>query len=92
MDCQTIKPGVACAFMTKRGCTFNGGACHSIIDRCESCARILDLPTGRYCATFADPAAKWRYGECNLATHVVKATVKTDAKLNPLKASKRKGH
>jgi hypothetical protein len=41
-----------------------------------------------YCHTFPDPAAKWRFGACNFATHV-KGQAKVEIKLNPLKASKR---
>ncbi len=92
MDCQTLKPGVNCAFMTKKGCTFNGGSCHTVVEACESCGKILELSSGRFCSVFPDPAAKWRVGSCNLATHVVKAAAKKDQKVNPLKASKRKAH
>jgi hypothetical protein len=41
-----------------------------------------------YCRTYPDPAAKWRYGACNFATHV-KGEMKQEVKMNPLKASKR---
>ena len=89
MHCQTVKPGVDCVFMTKSGCSFNGGACHQIVEKCEGCDRILDLPTGRYCQTCPDPALKWKNGRCNFATHVKVGSGKTSVKLNPLKASKR---
>ncbi|OPX19498.1 MAG: hypothetical protein BZ151_08985 [Desulfobacca sp. 4484_104] len=90
MDCVTIKAGYACPFMSKKGCTFNGGKCHPIIDKCEGCDRILDLETGRYCMISPDPAMKWRHGNCNMATHTKSGNNGGQrAKLNPLKASKR---
>ena len=33
MICQTIKNGIECGFMTKKGCGFNGGSCNAIIDK-----------------------------------------------------------
>ncbi|MBW2436990.1 MAG: PxxKW family cysteine-rich protein, partial [Deltaproteobacteria bacterium] len=33
---------------------------------------------------------KWKNGNCNLATHVTIESKKAKAKINPLKASKRK--
>jgi len=90
MHCVSVKPGVDCTFMTKKGCSFNGGRCRPIVENCQGCERVIDFEDSRYCASFPDPAAKWRRGNCNLATHV-----KTDkgngqtVKLNPLKASKR---
>jgi hypothetical protein len=43
-----------------------------------------------FCVTSANPAAKWNLGICNFATHVEKgAPVVAQAKVNPLKASKR---
>jgi hypothetical protein len=92
MDCQTVKEGMECAFMTKKGCTFNGGSCHTIVEQCETCGRILEIATGRFCAVFPDPAAKWRIGTCNRATHAKKVESVEKHKLNPLKASKRKSH
>jgi len=91
MRCQTIKPDMECTFMTKKGCSFNGGSCRPIVEECEGCDRILSSNGGRYCNAFPDPAAKWRRGVCNLATHK-KGNGKgaqTQQKINPLKASKR---
>jgi len=92
MDCLTVKPGTNCSFMTKKGCTFNGGTCHTIVEACENCARILEVGESRFCSNFPDPQAKWRFGKCNMATHLAKAEAKQSAKVNPLKASKRKSH
>lgn len=91
MVCNSVKEGTECFFMKKKGCQFNGGSCHIVIEPCEGCQKVKEFSTGRYCLVFPDPAAKWRAGECNMATHVVKETGKKEnGKLNPLKASKRK--
>ena len=72
MVCQTIKQGTECPFMTKKGCSFNGGSCHTIDEKCEGCAKIVELPTGSYCMIYPDPKAKWIIGGCPSATHVKK--------------------
>ncbi len=90
MHCATIKLGQDCGFMTVEGCSFNGGNCHPVVEACDGCARIIDLDAGLFCQACPEPAAKWRLGVCNLATHV-KDRVEDggNGKLNPLKASKR---
>jgi hypothetical protein len=89
MHCTTVKPGVECPFMTKKGCSFNGGACHPVVEECDGCERTSKHDSGWYCAACPDPSIKWKTGRCNLATHV-KGTAKKEAgKINPLKASKR---
>ncbi len=91
MICETVKKGIDCFFMTKKGCRFNGGSCHPIVEKCEGCQRILDLPTGKYCSIFPDPSAKWRLGSCNMATHIENGNKsENNRRINPLKASKRK--
>jgi hypothetical protein len=89
MVCTSVKEGLDCFFMTKSGCRFNGGSCHTIIEQCEGCQKVKEFPTGRYCVTFPDPAAKWRIGTCNMATHIQAGSKKGNGKVNPLKASKR---
>ena len=92
MVCTTAKEGIECAFMTKKGCKFNGGNCHIVVEKCEGCQKIFEGPTGKYCMMFPDPTIKWRSGNCNMATHVKTATEKVMGKVNPLKASKRGAH
>ena len=75
MQCETIKEGLDCTFMTKKGCSFNGGACHAIVEQCNGCDRVAVYPEGTFCSVFPDPSIKWRRGTCNMATHI-----KTDAK------------
>jgi len=92
MLCTSVKEGSDCFFMTKKGCEFNGGTCHTIIEQCEGCQKANAFPAGNYCLAFPDPAAKWRTGNCNMATHMKAASKKGTGKLNPLKASKRQAH
>jgi hypothetical protein len=90
MHCESLKPGVDCTFMTKKGCSFNGGSCKTVVSECEGCERVLGSNGSSFCGSFPDPASKWRRGSCNLATHVKNAKKETAQKVNPLKASKRK--
>ncbi|MGD8388357.1 MAG: PxxKW family cysteine-rich protein [Desulfobacteraceae bacterium] len=93
MVCATVKEGVDCFFMSKGGCRFNGGHCHPIVEQCEGCQRIQEFPSGKYCISFPDPSVKWRSGICSMATHVKASNGNQgNGKLNPLKASKRRGH
>jgi hypothetical protein len=89
MQCATIKDGTECTFMAKAGCTFNGGRCLTVLDKCEGCGNVREFPAGQFCAVFANPASKWTLGRCNFATHLKSEAKKEEKKLNPLKASKR---
>ena len=89
MICTTVRNGVDCTFMTKKGCSYNGGACHEIVEQCKGCNRIIEFDSASYCGTVPEPSLKWKHGICNLATHVKMAATTTQAKLNPIKASKR---
>ena len=90
MICQTIKSGVECGFMTKKGCGFNGGTCNLIVAQCEGCGKVIACATGNYCRVYPDPAGKWRTGgKCPTATHLKVEVKETTQKVNALKASKR---
>ena len=90
MNCATVKAGTECAFMTKSGCGYNGGSCHQIVNECEGCQRVVELPGGRYCNSYPNPSSKWKTNHCNFATHAKLASQsQQQAKVNPLKASKR---
>ncbi len=89
MQCNTTRAGQNCAMMTKKGCSFNGGSCHPAVEPCQGCDRTVEAGEMVYCAAYPEPAAKWRYGSCNFATHV-KGETQQQVKLNPLKASKRR--
>ena len=49
MVCEVIKIGRDCAFMTRKGCSFNGGKCYPVVDRCQGCERVAVFPAGQYC-------------------------------------------
>ncbi len=89
MICQTVKAGTDCAFMTKAGCGYNGGTCHQVVEQCEGCQRVVEVPAGRFCASYPNPGIKWKTGHCNFATHVKAPVTTQQVKINPLKASKR---
>ena len=50
------------------------------------CNRIADDKT---CCAYINPAAKWRLGDCGLATHLFYEEEVNKFKLNPIKASKK---
>ncbi len=77
--------------MGKNGCTYVGGACFEVVEKCEGCGHIVTFETGKFCAVYPHPAMKWNRGICNFATHVKKEVVKdaSGKKINPLKAAKR---
>ena len=89
MRCVSIKPDLDCTFMTKKGCSFNGGSCKPVVADCSGCERTLSANGDTYCGSFPDPAVKWRRGPCNLATHVKNGKKETVQKINPLKAFNR---
>ena len=91
MVCTTIKQDKECSFMTAKGCSYNGGICHDIVEQCNGCKRSSEIPTGWFCAACPDPSLKWKNGNCNLATHVTNGSSSKKNKINPLKASKRQG-
>ena len=88
MVCATAKAGSECAFMTKVGCGYNGGACQTIVEQCEGCQRAVEFPAGKFCSSYPNPSVKWRASTCNFATHT-KVESQNAQKVNPLKASKR---
>jgi hypothetical protein len=88
MVCATQKAGAECAFMTKAGCGYNGGTCQPVVEQCEGCQRSVEYPAGRFCNSYPNPSIKWKTSACNFATHT-KLEQKAEAKVNPLKASKR---
>jgi hypothetical protein len=75
--------------MTAKGCSYNGGMCHPIIEQCNGCNRTTAYESGFYCTACPAPALKWKSGNCNLATHVTSTVVVAKQKINPIKASKR---
>jgi hypothetical protein len=76
--------------MINKGCSFNGGVCHQIVEQCNGCNRTSEFASGWYCTACPDPSVRWKNGRCNLATHISNEAKVENTKLNPLKASKRK--
>jgi hypothetical protein len=88
--CTTVKKGVECPFMNAKGCSYNGGICHEVVEQCNGCNRTAEFSSKWYCTACPDPSLKWKTGDCNFASHVIKASSTAKAKINPLKASKRR--
>ncbi len=70
------------------GIKFKGITLKPIIEQCDSCAKIAEFESEKFCTMYPVPEKKWVNGKCNSATHVKSAT-EAQAKVNPLKASKR---
>lgn len=60
-----------------------------VVEQCEGCERIVEESSVKYCRIYRDPAAKWRLGLCNFATHAKPELNLVKVRVNPLKASKR---
>jgi hypothetical protein len=65
------------------------GRFQPIIDKCEGCGRIVANETTRFCRSYVNPAAKWKLGFCNFATHAKPEISAVKVRVNPLKAAKR---
>jgi len=89
MHCTTIKEGMECPFMTAKGCSYNDGICHQIVEQCQGCNRGSEFSSGWFCTACPEPATKWKNGNCNMASHVSTKATAAKTKINPLKASKR---
>lgn len=89
MLCQTVRKGNECFLMKASGCSFFGGSCKPVIDKCEGCAKIITYNSENYCSSFPDPASRWQNGTCNMATHIKRDVEQIKKKINPLKASKK---
>lgn len=76
------------ATASPEGMLYNGAIFQPIIDKCEGCGRIREFEGQNYCSSYPMPTAKWSMGTCNFSTHA-KASNGAQAKVNPLKASKR---
>ncbi len=87
--CTTVKPGTPCTHMGKNGCTYGGGECTPVIDKCEGCKNIQEIDGGKFCEVYAEPDHMWLNDTCPMATHVKVDIKVATQKINPLKASKR---
>lgn len=74
---------------------YAGQSFQPIVEQCEGCERIVEEEGARFCRSYLNPAAKWRQGMCNFATHakpelkLVTELKLVKVRINPLKASKR---
>ncbi len=76
------------AIKSDEGVKVNGVIIHTIVEKCEGCNRVREFEGENFCSSYPNPSSKWALGSCNFATHI-KAAVRQQAKVNPLKASKR---
>ena len=60
-----------------------------VVDQCEGCDRVISNEGTMHCTTYVNPAAKWRLGMCNFATHAKPEIKVVKVRINPLKAAKR---
>ncbi len=68
---------------------YSDGGFQPVIDKCDGCSRIVEQEDKKFCMSFLDPAAKWKLGFCNFATHAKPEINITKVRINPLKAAKR---
>lgn len=68
---------------------YSDGRFQPIIDKCEGCGRIVEQTGVKYCKSYVNPAAKWKLGFCNFATHAKPEINIVKTRVNPLKAAKR---
>ncbi|MDD3618620.1 MAG: PxxKW family cysteine-rich protein [Desulfobulbaceae bacterium] len=68
---------------------YAGQSFQPIVEQCEGCERIVEEEGARFCRSYLNPAAKWRQGMCNFATHAKPELKLVKVRINPLKASKR---
>jgi hypothetical protein len=72
MVCTTVRKGFECPFMTAKGCSYNGGICHEVVEHCNGCNRSAEFSSKWYCTACPDPSIKWKTGDCNFASHVTR--------------------
>ena len=77
------------AIRGENGVLVNGMPVKPIIDKCEGCERIRAFEEEKFCSSYPAPERKWVGGLCNFATHATLEATGKQAKVNPLKASKR---
>jgi len=53
-----------------------GSAARPVVEQCLGCDRILKEKDSQRCSAFAFPEAKWRLGQCSMATHIKVETAK----------------
>lgn len=74
---------------TEKANRYSSGSFQTVIEQCDGCDRIVDEDGATYCKVYTNPAAKWRLGICNFATHAKPEIKVVKVRINPLKAAKR---
>ena len=74
---------------TGKEINYSAGSFQPIIEKCDGCDRVVSEDGATYCKTYTNPAAKWRVGICNFATHAKPEIKVVKVRINPLKAAKR---
>lgn len=52
-----------------------------IAEKCQGCDRVDQSGEVKTCTAFAFPEAKWRMGNCSMATHIKVEAAKTGEKV-----------
>jgi len=68
---------------------YNDSGFQPVIEKCDGCSRIIEQEEKQFCTSFLNPAAKWKLGICNFATHAKPEITIAKVRINPLKAAKR---
>ena len=68
---------------------YSDGRFQPVIEKCEGCGRVVEQEEVKYCKSYLHPAAKWKLGFCNFATHAKPEIDIIKVRINPLKAAKR---
>lgn len=89
MKCNTIRNGIECTMMEKKGCSVYRGMCVPVISDCQGCQNIVRYLDEEFCSIYSEPHIKWYFRDCNAATHVEQEKIKDKPKINPMKAAKR---
>ena len=67
-------PKTVCNLRDEDGYCLLGYECQPVIDKCKGCKRIEN----GYCKVYIFPKAKWRSGNCPMATHLEKELTKEE--------------
>ena len=73
----------------QKAVNYNDGRFQPIIEECDGCGRVVEQDGAQFCTSYLSPAAKWKIGICNFATHAKPEITVTKVRINPLKAAKR---
>lgn len=88
MICDKIDKRSKCSFRSKNNICKAIGLCERVIEKCSSCKHNIES----FCDVFIVPRVHWiALGGCPMDTNRVIKEEEVKHKLNPIKASKKKG-